>query len=376
MEKKTTDKKPSSLLAWIKEFIVGFCIGVANIIPGVSGGTFLLIFGIYERVIGILNGFTPKVIKDGIGLVYNIVRQSGRKKSIPAFGSFLETYDIAFIMRLLAGAATAIVVLSSIMKMLLTKQFSITYAFFFGLILTSIIIPYRLMRSRKAVHIFFFALGTVLTLYVTLAVNPYEKAKGKSDHYKELMQTTQNASAQPVENRSDRFRYTGRYTTTEYLYTALCGAIAISAMVLPGISGSFVLILMGNYFEVISAIASLKTLVLDYIVFLSVFSLGMLIGLYFFAKLVDFVFKRYYDGTMAFLTGLMVGSLYTIWPFKQYVIMDQYVKNSGTIDIVKDAVVYTNINTLPDNAGQLVAALCSCTAGMIIMVFFVKKENG
>lgn len=371
------NKKDNStnVMSWNKELIIGFCIGLANIIPGVSGGTFLLIFGIYERVINILNKLGVTVVKEGAGHLISLLKDSDKKKSWENILLYVKEYDLSFLVRIIAGAGIAIVVLSSVMKMLLLNHFSVTYALFFGLILVSIIIPIKLFTEKKIHLIFFFLLGTVLTVYISTAVNPYDKAKGKSDIYKERLIYSEKSGVKEGKNDDKKkFAYTGQYTPRELGYSALCGATAVSAMVLPGISGSLVMILMGEYFEIISAISGMKTLALDYFVFLGCFALGMVFGLLLFARFVDFVFKRYYNKTMSFLIGLMAGSLYTLWPFKKYVIMDQYVKGGGVITVVKDAVIYTNINVVPENPSHLIAVIVSAVAGGVIMLFFVTKE--
>jgi putative membrane protein len=359
---------------WFKELIVGFFIGVANIIPGVSGGTFLLIFGIYERVIGILNNLGPKTFKTILNKKLAILTSPDKKEATKNLFQTIADLDLWFLLRILIGALVAIIVLSSIMKGLLVNHFSVTYALFFGLILISIIIPYNLLKQKKIIYLLPFAIGTILTLFVSLSVNPYDKTKGKSDIYKARLESKEVKISTKAD--SDKtFSYIGRYTPADFGYSAFCGAIAISAMVLPGISGSLVMILMGEYFEVISAISGMKTLHLDYFVFLGCLAIGMLIGLLLFAKLVDFIFKRYYNITMSFLLGLMVGSLYTLWPFKEYIIMDQYVKHSGTITMIKDAIVYTNKNTLWETPQQLISVIISSLIGSAIMFFFVKKES-
>lgn len=363
-----------NLLNWIKEMVVGFFIGIANIIPGVSGGTFLLIFGIYERVITILNNMGPTKLRRGLRLLAEAAASGMNREKRAAFMAFLTDLDLFFLTRILIGAGIAIVILSNVMKWLLANQFSVTYAFFFGLILVSVVIPVRLMKEKKVYHLLFFLLGTGLTIYVAASVNPLDKAKAKSDHYKARYES----AAQTAEKAagSESFTFAGKYSIREYAYAAASGALAVSAMVLPGISGSLVLILLGQYVEVISAVSGLKTLQFDYLVFLSVFALGMGVGILLFARLVKFVFTRYYNQTMAFLTGLMIGSLYSLWPFKKTVCIDQYIKSDGAIEIVKDVVIHTNINQLPPNMGLALAAFVCCLAGIMIMLFFIRKEAG
>jgi len=171
------------------------------------------------------------------------------------------------------------------------------------------------------------------------------------------------------------FSFIGKYSLDEYIYASICGAVAVSAMVLPGISGSLVLILMGEYFEVVSAISGLKTLNVDNMIFLGCFLIGIILGGLLFSRLVNIVLKRYYNATMAFLIGLMSGSLYALWPFKKSIIMaQQYFKQDGVICIAQNVRIYTNINELPQIGTQLYVSLAAFLVGCIIMSFFTGKE--
>jgi len=362
-------------LSFIKELLMGFCLGTANIIPGVSGGTFLLIFKIYERVFSILNNINKANILYFLSCISNLFFKAGKADSSNTFIEFLKKNDFIFLFTLIAGALAAIISLSSLMKYLMVYHFSVTYAFFFGLILVSIIIPVKMLKEKKAFLILFVILGAVCTMYVTYAVNPYEKIKKKSEIYQD--QYLKNQDFEKEKQAVTAFSLTGKYTFYEYGYALICGTVAISAMVLPGISGSLVLILMGEYFEVISAISGLKTFHLDNLAFLGCFGIGVVAGGFLFAKFLDAVLRRYYNATMAFLMGLMVGSLHALWPFKKSIIMaQQYIKKDGVICIAQNMKIYTNINEIPHIESQLLFPLVSFIIGCIIMSFFVGKEFG
>lgn len=357
----------------IKELLMGFCLGTANIIPGVSGGTFLLIFNIYERVFSLLNNINKANILYFLTCICHLVFKSGRPGTLRRIIAFLRTNDFIFLLALLVGALAAIVSLSSLMKYLIVYQFSVTYALFFGLILVSILIPVKMIQPKKSYLILFVALGAFCTIYVTCSVNPYEKVKKKSDIYQD--QYVKNKELESEKQENPVFLFTGKYTVDEYAYAAFCGAVAVSAMILPGISGSLMLILMGEYFEVISAISGLKTLNWENLAFLGCFGMGVIVGGLLFARLINWVLKRYYNATMAFLMGLMAGSLYALWPFKKSIVMAaQYIKQDGVISIVQNMRVYTNINEIPQMDGQLLFSLVSFVMGCIIMTFFIGKE--
>ncbi len=364
------------MFSWLKVLWSGFLVGVANIIPGVSGGTLLLVLGMYQRVIGVLSGFkaanSVKLLRHGWGILFS----SRRKEHLKDFIQTAKALDILFLVILLLGAAVAILSLSDLMKLLLEIQFANTFAFFFGLIVVSTLISVKMLKKRKPVYLVHFLVGAALTIAVTAAVNPADKAKLKSDQYKKISETSA-VQTESNENatESTRFKYTGHYSVGDLSMSAASGAVSVSAMILPGISGSLVLILMNQYYEVISAVSGLKTFQLDYVLFLGVFAAGMVVGLLLFARLVNFVFSRFHDSTMALLIGLMAGSLYALWPFKEAVIMDQYVKTSGGISVVENAIVYTNVNILPQNWLSLLSALVLCGIGAGIMVLLAKYET-
>ncbi len=358
----------------LKDLAIGYCLGTANIIPGVSGGTFLLIFRIYERVFSVLANITRKNLFFLVSAFFSVVIRPGDSQARKTMVQFLIEKDFFFLFKLIIGSLVAIVSLSALMEYLMIHHFSLTYALFFGLILVSLIIPVKMLKKPKAALMVFLAMGAAATIYVTWAVNPYEKAVKKSALFETVYQQ-QTMEGTKHEPGARVLPVSGKYSPDEYLYAALCGAVAISAMVLPGVSGSLVLILMGAYFEVVSAISGLKTLNPDDILFLSCFGLGMVFGGLFFARLVSSILKRYYDATMAFLTGLMGGSLYALWPFKKSVVMaEQYIKENGVVQRIENTVVYTNINELPDPGMPLLWAAAACLAGGLIMCVFVRKE--
>ncbi|MCF8075453.1 MAG: DUF368 domain-containing protein [Desulfotignum sp.] len=354
---------------------MGVCLGAANIIPGVSGGTFLLIFNIYERVFGIINCIRRPLLLQAAGLVGRWLRHPLQKHTVGAVTSFCRENDFVFLFKLIAGALIAIVALSTVMKYLLTHYFSLTYALFFGLILVSILIPIRLIPRFK-IYLFGFAcLGAALTVMVYVQVNPYERMKHKSDFYQTVYESQIQAQTDQPDNGAAAPSVLPA-AGAEYLYAALCGAVSISAMVLPGISGSLVLILMGAYYDVLSAISALPFFRLDALLYLGSFGLGILGGGLLFARVISFVLRRFYDVTMAFLLGLMLGSLWALWPFKQVALLEQqYIKDNGSVILLENVVVYTNVNVVPAMGGQVGWAVVLFLAGCGIMYGFVRVQG-
>ncbi len=358
------------MIQHVKDLLTGFAIGTANIIPGVSGGTFLLIFGIYERVISALNSLNGTVIKEIIGSLFSTIKSISSQKQRQEFTQLLDKYEILFLSKLVLGAMVAIVTLSSLIKMLLHLHQTPTFGLFFGLILVSLIVPFKLFKKLKPIHILPFIIGTLATIGVATGVNPADKLEVKSQYYETKLEKSE------VETSSESsFGYNGTYSPTELAMAGVAGAIAISAMVLPGISGSLVLILLGQYGAVLTAISGAKSFQLDSFIFLGIFSVGMGLGLLLFVRLVNFIFAKFHDGTVATLAGLIAGSLYALWPFKDSVIMNYYGKVDGEVQYISDAVVYTNQNILPSLTGETTITVVMIIVGIVIMVPFIKHEK-
>jgi putative membrane protein len=287
--------------AGLKQILFGAVIGVANIIPGVSGGTFALILGIYPKMLEALGSYDAGFAKQILGWI--------KRPRWRDFKTLVLTEHTLFLMRLLVGALAAIFLLSQGLKYSLENHYAITYGLFMGLILFSIPIPYRLLSDRRPVHAVWLLVGLAVTLFISIQVDPSVKLLEKSDHYQSMLTGAVSEAAI-------------RYTFSEYLSIFLMGVLAVSAMVLPGISGSFVLLLFGNYYPVIAAISRLRHLHTEDLLYLGCFGVGCLGGIGIFVRLFNYVFARFRNQTIFFLVGLMVGSLYALWPFKAYRLVD------------------------------------------------------
>ena len=238
-------------------FAKGVAMGAANVIPGVSGGTIALITGIYERLINALKSGDITSVK---------LLLSGK------FSDFWQRIDGRWLSILIAGVAISIVTLAKLFEYLLQHHEQLTMAFFFGLILVSIwYVAKRIEHWKPSVWIALAIGASVAILIATLAP------------------ASENAS---------------------FAYVFLCGVIAISSMILPGLSGSFVLIIMGNYALVLGAISTFSLSIL------LPMALGCIVGLIVFSHVLAWVFKHYQDHTLALMTGFVVGSLVVIWPWK------------------------------------------------------------
>jgi putative membrane protein len=258
---------------YLSYFLKGMAVGIANIIPGVSGGTIALITGIFERLIDAIKSFDITAFR---------LLLSGRWKL------FVERTDFYFLVTLFAGVAVAIITLARLFDFLFHHYPVYIWAFFFGLVLASVYYVGKTVEKWKMSVVLSFLVGTAVAVAVSV-INPAK------------------------ENDS-------------FLYLLLCGVVAVCSMILPGLSGSFVLILMGNYQLV--AIQAINNMDLSVIIPVGI---GAVVGLVAFSHVLSWVFKRYKDQTIAMLTGFILGSLSILWPWKEAV----YLKNAAGDFVMK-----------------------------------------
>ena len=245
-------------------FFKGILMGVAEIIPGVSGGTLAFITGIYKELIDSIKS----VNLDSLKLLFKF-----------QFKNFWYQINGNFLSTLLMGMIVSILVLSRFIAFLLdSHQFKI-WGFFFGLILCSAFIIFKSISKLTPVSYFLLSLGLVLSGYITLVA----------------------PSSTPNTN----------------IFIFLSGAIAISAMILPGISGSFILVFLSKYEFILNSLNSFETNVL--LIFLA----GCITGLVTFSRLLSYLFKNYYDNVVSMLVGFLFGSLIKIWPFYEIIELNQ-----------------------------------------------------
>jgi len=239
-------------------FFRGMAMGAADVVPGVSGGTLALITGIYEELIDTLGGLTPRLLK--------VWHQQG-------VVAFWQQANLTFLVTLLAGIFTSIAVLARLITWLLETHPVPVWAFFSGLILASIFLVLKPLQQRGAVQIAAFVAGTGVAVAIGLA--PALSAVGSG--------------------------------ATVFFFS---GMLAICAMILPGISGSFILLLLGMYQPVLEAVKQGE------IPLLLAFMAGCAIGLLSFVHVLKWTLHRYHDTVMALLAGFMAGSLLKLWPWR------------------------------------------------------------
>ncbi len=288
-------------------FIKGFGIGAANVIPGVSGGTIALITGIFERLIDSLKSFNLKSLKLLIKF---------------KFKEFSEYTDLIFLISVFSGAVVSIFTFARLLAYLFENFPVFVWAFFFGLIIASVYFVGKTIEKINFQVIVSFIIGTGIAVWISLQ-NP----------------ATENDA---------------------FLYLVLCGVIAIISMILPGLSGSFILVLMGNYQLVM--IDSVNSL--DFHVLLPV-ALGVVIGLPAFSNVLSWIYKKFKNQTIASLTGFILGSLIILWPWKHA----QHLIAADGLKVLKsngEPVISSYIRYLPEKFdSEVVLAIAFLILGVL-----------
>lgn len=259
----------------LKEYITiglkGMAMGAADVVPGVSGGTIAFITGIYEELLSAISSFNLELLKK--------LKKDGLKAAWAHING-------SFLLALFIGIIISVLSLAKSITWLLENQAILLWSFFFGLVLASIFYIAKQVSKWTVLSVFLLVIGTFCAYYIT-TLNPL------------------------MNDESSLF------------FMFLAGSIAICAMILPGISGSFILVLLGAYKPILTAVndRDLKTI--------AAVGLGAIIGLLSFSKILKWLFANYKNYTLATLTGFIVGSLNKIWPWK--ITETVFDKSSGTI---------------------------------------------
>ncbi|MBU0907410.1 MAG: DUF368 domain-containing protein [Nanoarchaeota archaeon] len=241
-------------------FLKGLLMGFCDVIPGISGGTIAFITGIYERLINAIKGFSPD-------LFYSLILFAIGKESKKVVGEKLNKLDFAFLVTLLLGIAVSLIVFSRVVSFLLDRYFAYTMAFFFGLILASAKTIFDHIERHHTVNTLVMVLGLMAGFSLVFLV--------------------------PVSVQPSLF------------YVLIGGFVGISAMVLPGISGAFILLVMGIYRFMLDTIKNFP----QNFEYLLMFGVGVLIGVFTISRIVSWLLKKDKSKTLYFLLGLVVGAL-------------------------------------------------------------------
>jgi putative membrane protein len=294
-------------------FFKSVAMGTVNAIPGVSGGTIAIITGIFGRIVNSIKSFDLSAVK---------LLLKGN------FREFARHTDLIFIVNVIFGNLVAIVSLAKIFEILFNNYPVYIWAYFFGLVFASVFFLGKTIKKWRTGYIALFLAGTILATCISIAVPG-------------------------VENEN-------------FGYLMLCGAVAICCKILPGTSGAFALLLMGNYHLVM--IDSINHVRLDVLI---PFIAGAVVGLIPFTHALAWLLKRFHDSTLSLLTGFILGSLVTLWPWKK-MIMETF----G----VKEVITGFEWN-LPQMNTEFAIALIWCILG-IITIYLIEalakirnKEN-
>ncbi len=285
--------------------IKGILVGVANVIPGVSGGTLALMLGIYKRIMDALRRLDLELFRKALAVVCL------RRGAWDAFWRHAGDADVPFLAWLGGGAVVAILLTSRLIAAMLARYHSASYAFFLGLVLCSIVFPWRYLSRRSWREAVSLLLAAALTIGLSMSVpDDVQIEKAQRKHEMALLKADTSGTVASVLPAAVPHERAGAGRLGIIFLSAI---LAISAMVLPGISGSFVLLLLGVYFDILAAVNNRDLLVIG------IFALGALVGLLVFSRMMGALLNRFFNITMAFMTGLMAGSLYALWPFKRVV---------------------------------------------------------
>jgi len=247
----------------IKDFLVigikGMGMGAADIVPGVSGGTIAFITNIYEELIDSIKSINLASLKLLFG-----------KNGI---AEFWKAINANFLLSVFIGIAVSVFSLAKVLKIALEQYPVMVWAFFFGLIIASAIIIAGGIKKWNISTVISLLVGIVIAYFITVL--------------------------------------TPASTPEAYWFVFLCGALAICAMILPGISGAFILLLLGKYKFILEAVNDFN------IVIILIFMVGAVVGLLSFSNVLSFFLKKYHKQTIALLAGFMIGSLNKVWPWKE-----------------------------------------------------------
>ena len=300
----------------------GIAMGAADVVPGVSGGTIAFISGIYEELIESINKINFSVIKG--------IKENGIKNTWAAING-------NFLVALVLGIAISVVTFSKIIIHLLDTQPIVVWSFFFGLVIASILFIWKEITTWSWKAIVSLLIGIVISYYITIA--------------------------KPTESPDS------------YWYLFISGFLAIIAMILPGVSGAFILLLMGSYQTVIGTINQLREglstvnfeSIGNALLKLGTFAIGAILGLKLFSKVLTWMFSNHKNTTLALLVGFMIGSLNKIWPWKE-VIETRINSHGETVPFLEKSILPQKFQGDPQILTAIIMVICG-----FMLIFGLEK---
>ena len=294
----------------------GCAMGMADVVPGVSGGTIAFISGIYSELIESIKSFNPTALK-----------LLGRFE----FRKFWRHINGSFLFSVLQGIGIAIFSLARLMTYLLAHHPIEIWSFFFGLIVASAAFVARYIRKWNLTSLLGLLVGTALAFWITIA--------------------------SPTQ------------TPNDWWFIMLSGAVAICAMILPGISGAFILLLLGKYQYILQAVSEFRLGVL------LLFAVGAVAGIISFSHLLSWLLRKHHDLTISLLMGFMVGSLNKVWPWKE--VVETYTDALGAVHpLVEQNISPGHFEAIGQTDAHLWQAVALALAGflLIYVIEFIGKR--
>ncbi|OQD42333.1 DUF368 domain-containing protein [Croceivirga radicis] len=303
---------PRKLIDYLWVTLKGMAMGAADVVPGVSGGTIAFISGIYEELINAINSIDFSLFRE--------IKENGIKAA-------WNKINGNFLLALFIGIFISVLSLAKLLTWLLENQPILLWSFFFGLVVASIFLVGKEIKKWSALTVIILIVGAALAFYIT--------------------------KLPPNEN------------VDSYPFLFLSGALAICAMILPGISGAFILVLLGSYKTILEAVHQR-----DFAIIATV-GAGAIFGLLSFARLLKWMFKNYRNTTLALLTGFILGSLNKIWPWK--VVLETKVFDDKVIPVNEVSISPFNYEGDPKLILALVLAILGFSVIFILEKLAAKK---
>lgn len=288
---------------YVQLFLKGMAMGAADVVPGVSGGTVAFITGIYEELIRSISSVNANTLT----LLF--------KGQFRQLWTSINGYFLAV---LFAGIFTSVLTLASALSYALEHYPILIWSFFFGLVAASVWMMARTVKSWNTGSILAFVAGTVVAYSIT--------------------------------------EMSAMAGSEEPWYLILSGALAICAMILPGISGSFILLLLGAYSTVLNAVAERNLEVIIYV------GIGAVLGLLLFSKALKWIFSKFYNLTIALLSGFLLGSLNKLWPWKK--VLESFTKHEGTPE---EEIIALSVQNLAPGDQWPLAVLCALFGAILVL---------
>lgn len=306
-------------------FLKGFGMGAADVVPGVSGGTIAFITGIYEELLNSIKSVDLAAFK----LFFT-----------GEFKQFWQHINGSFLLILFSGIGIALFSLAKLIVFLLEHHPVQIWSFFFGLIIASALLMIKTIKSWNATSVIAVIAGVAAAYFITGITTVADE----------------NASL---------------------YYIFLCGMIAICAMILPGISGSFILLLLGSYELVLRTVKSAGEAallanvqgVIEVMPIIIVFAAGCIVGLATFSRVLSWLFKHYHDLLVALLTGFLFGSLNRVWPWKESI---QSLSEKHSIDV--NISPFRAAELYGDNYLLVAVALCVVGLAAVLLTEWIAEK--